>query len=331
VTLRRLAFPLAGLLGAAIAAVPGIAAGTTPPSTASIKAVDYAWQANGGTTAAATIAAGGTVTISYPQGFSAHNADFGAGPQPSNCTQSAGASSGPVPPLPHRPTTAGWSGTCTFKTAGTYSFHCDLHPFMTATIDVVTSPPPTTSTTTTSTTTTGTTTTGTTTTETATTQTSTSATTTTVTGPPSPEPSTSAATPSGPSTSTPVPGPPEPTVPIHSLPAAADAIAVSPGRHEPTIRGRAKISPAGAGGRLDVYVFAPPRSLGSRAGRWILVGRLAHTGLAAGTVRFSVRLTHSADRALRRRPLTVVVGVIVRSAHAGSAWTLRRLELLSSG
>jgi plastocyanin len=276
------------------------------------------WQADGGTTNSATIAAGGTVTISYPQGYSAHNADFGGGTSPSGCTQLAGANSGVVPPLPHQPTSPGWSGTCTFKTAGTYTFHCDLHPFMTATIHVVAGPPPTTSTTTTGTTTT--TTTGPTTTETAAPQ----------PGPTSSEPGTTTSIPAVPSTSTPTTGTPSPAEPpaaIHPPPVAARAIAIGAVRHEPTVRGSANISAAGVGGRLDVYVFTSPRSLGSRAGHWILVGRLVRARLTAGTVRFSVPLTARADRTLHRRSLMVVVGVIVRSPRAGTAWTIRRVLL----
>ncbi|MBV8430696.1 MAG: hypothetical protein JO244_06015, partial [Solirubrobacterales bacterium] len=41
-----------------------------------------------------------------------------------------------VPPLPNQPTAPGWTGSCTFSTPGTYTFHCDLHPFMTGTIVV---------------------------------------------------------------------------------------------------------------------------------------------------------------------------------------------------
>ena len=165
--LRLLALPLFGLLGAAVGTLPGIATGNSAPNTASFTAVDFGWDANGGTGNTATIAQGGTVTISYPSGSSAHNADFGSGSPPTSCTQTAGTNSGSVPPLPHAPGSPGWSGTCKFDTPGTYTFHCDLHAFMTATLTVEGSG--TTTTATTTGTTTGTTTTGTTTTTTPTT------------------------------------------------------------------------------------------------------------------------------------------------------------------
>jgi len=137
VRLRRLALPIAGALGAAAAVVPGAVAGSAPTS-ASFTAYDYGWMANGSAARTrVTIARGSTVTFAYPSGRSEHNADFfGTGPKPSGCTQTAGPSSGGVPPLPRQPTSAGWSGTCTFNAPGTYTFHCDLHHFMTATIVV---------------------------------------------------------------------------------------------------------------------------------------------------------------------------------------------------
>jgi hypothetical protein len=114
--------------------LPGSAAADSPPTTAAFTASDFAWTAGGGGTTV-TIAQGGTVTFSYPMGISEHNADFTTG-NPSSCMQTAGPSSGSVPPLPHMPTGQGWSGTCTFATPGTYKFHCDVHPFMIGTVAV---------------------------------------------------------------------------------------------------------------------------------------------------------------------------------------------------
>jgi hypothetical protein len=78
-------------------------------------------------------------------------------------------------------------------------------------------------------------------------------------------------------------------------------------------------------------VFASPRSLRPHAGPWTRVGRLVRTHLAAGTARFSVPLGATAEQALRRHQLTVVVGVVVRSPRAATAWTIRRVRVLSSG
>jgi plastocyanin len=124
-------------LGAGAAAVPVLAAGSAP----SFTAVDYAWMVTAvAKSTTVTIAPGSSVGFSYPTGHSFHNADFGTGARPASCTQTAGAPSGRVPPLPHTPTGMGWSGSCTFVTPGIYQFHCDEHPFMTGRV-VVQGPP----------------------------------------------------------------------------------------------------------------------------------------------------------------------------------------------
>ena len=140
--IRRIRHPSLGLAaivaGAALAlAVPALAPGDAPPSSASFTAVDSAWNVSGSSAHAVTIAAGGTVTFGYPSGTSAHNADFAGGLAPASCTQTAGSSAGATPPLPAKPKAAGWSGTCRFDAPGRYAFHCDLHSTMKGTIDVV--------------------------------------------------------------------------------------------------------------------------------------------------------------------------------------------------
>jgi plastocyanin len=105
-----------------------------PPPTATVMAVDNAWQAdNGGTTA--TVAVGGTVTFSYPSGMSIHNVDFTQA-QPTTCTQTSGSNTGAAPPLPSTPTGPGWAGNCRFDAAGSYAFVCGAHAFMTGTVQV---------------------------------------------------------------------------------------------------------------------------------------------------------------------------------------------------
>lgn len=151
---RRLSLGLAALVAGAAAAVavPALAPGDAPPTSASFTAVDFDWEAAGGGHTV-TIAVGGTVSFGYPSGSYAHNADFSAR-APSSCTQTAGSDSGAVPPLPALPTGAGWSGDCRFDAPGSYAFHCDQHPtLMQGTVEVVDpnapAPPTTTGTTTT--------------------------------------------------------------------------------------------------------------------------------------------------------------------------------------
>ncbi len=83
----------------------------------------------------ATIAAGGSVTFTYPRGVTFHNVVFG-GPQPTTCTQTAGPNEGAVPPLPRVPAEEGWAGVCRFDTPGTYTFFCSAHAFDGGTIFV---------------------------------------------------------------------------------------------------------------------------------------------------------------------------------------------------
>jgi plastocyanin len=137
-TRRRVVAGLAALVagtGAAYAVCGPAAVGSSAPSTASVTAVDFDWSMSGSTDYTETIAAGGSVTFSYPAGVSIHNVDFTGG-GPTACTQTAGATVGPVSPLPAAPEPPGWSGTCRFDTPGTYLFVCDNHNYMKGTIVV---------------------------------------------------------------------------------------------------------------------------------------------------------------------------------------------------
>ena len=289
--------PVAGVLGVAAAIVPSLASGSSPPASASFTAIDDAWEANGSPTSTqVTIAQGGTITFSYPSGGTQHNADFGSGPAPSGCTQTAGPSSGAVPPLPHSQTSPGWSGSCTFNTPGTYTFHCDLHSFMTGTIVVqapgsstTTAPPPTTQTGTTTTT---------------------------------PQPTTTATTPptppsggSGQSTGSPLAG------------TAASAISVPARQRGHLVRGSARIAEAGAGGKLEVDLFAGASALARRGRGLLRVGRAVLSPLTPGTARFSAPLDAVANRALRRHALMLTVVVTVRSRGGRAASVTRTIAL----
>jgi plastocyanin len=137
-TRRRVVAGLAALVtgtAAAYAVCGPAAVGASAPSTATVTAVDFDWSMPGATDYTATIAAGGSVSFSYPAGVSIHNVDFTGG-GPSACTQTAGAAVGPVSPLPAVPEAPGWSGTCRFDTPGTYLFVCDNHNYMKGTIVV---------------------------------------------------------------------------------------------------------------------------------------------------------------------------------------------------
>ena len=137
-TRRRVVAGLAALVagtGAAYAVCGPAAVGASAPSSATVTAVDFDWSMPGATDYTDTIAAGGTVTFSYPAGVAIHNVDFPGG-GPTACTQTAGATVGPVSPLPAAPEAPGWSGTCRFDTPGTFQFVCDNHNYMKGTIVV---------------------------------------------------------------------------------------------------------------------------------------------------------------------------------------------------
>jgi plastocyanin len=88
------------------------------------------------------ITPGARVTFTYPvnpANQSVHNVDFGDGPAPTSCTQTAAPAPYPIlsaPPLPLATEPAGWAGYCTFNTPGTYTFFCQAHDYMTGTIIV---------------------------------------------------------------------------------------------------------------------------------------------------------------------------------------------------
>jgi hypothetical protein len=282
------------VLGLAAGVLPSLAVGDPPPA-AQFTAYDYGWMADGGAGTSATIAQGGTVTFSYPTGGSDHNADFGTGPQPSSCNQTAGTSTGSVPPLPHQPGPPGWSGTCTFNTPGTFSFYCDFHPYMTGTIVVQAAGS-------TTTTTTGTT----------TPSTTITSTTTTSTTPKEQPPPTEPGVPIGP--------------PLQG--SASSAISVPATQRGFAIRGSVRISRAGAGGRLEVDMLAGAHSLGSSRHGLVDVGHLVRLGLPEGKVRFSVPLGPRARRALQRRHrVMVTVKIAVTSPRGAKASTSHAVVL----
>ncbi len=133
---RLMLLTFVGLAGAGVAILPSL--GSAQATTASFTAVDNGnffpvptWNAGGATAKnqgdlhAVSIVPGGTVTFSYPTGTSTYNAVFD-GAQPSSCVQTAAGPAEPIspaPPLPKTSQRAGWSGTCRFDAAGTYTFH----------------------------------------------------------------------------------------------------------------------------------------------------------------------------------------------------------------
>jgi hypothetical protein len=92
-----------------------------------------------------------------------------------------------------------------------------------------------------------------------------------------------------------------------------------------TVHGQVKVSQAGAGGRLEVGLFAAAASLAkARRLPQARVGRLVRSSLKAGSVSFSVSLSANGKAALRRhRRLALTVKVTLTPQH-GAAMTVTR-------
>jgi plastocyanin len=93
-----------------------------------------------------------------------------------------------------------------------------------------------------------------------------------------------------------------------------------------SVRGSLLVSPAGAGGRLEVDLLARRGSLASvpRGSARVRVGRLIRASLSAGATRFAVALDRRARSALHRRGrLALSVRIVLTPVH-GPILTLTR-------
>jgi plastocyanin len=115
--------PAAALLSFGV--VTGFAADKTIEATGNSLA-NYAW-----TPSTATVSTGGTVEFKNNSASIPHGLAFESPPAAPSCP---GVPTGPSGGM-------SWSGTCTFSQAGTYQFHCTVHPAqMTGTITVTGGP-----------------------------------------------------------------------------------------------------------------------------------------------------------------------------------------------
>jgi len=272
---------LAAALGAGVVVLPAMAGSETTPS---IQAVNgpgiypHYWSPSH-----ATIVPGRTVALSNPTAVS-HGVEWVHGPGTPVCSSgvpvgTTEAASGPQ-----------WSGSCTFASAGVYTFYCTVHGLsMSGTITV--------GSTETATTTTGTTPPG---------QTGTG------TGqappPPSSEQPTSGA--AGPLSL--LAGPAPAAVRVHSV------------IHAQSVSGSVDLSGAASGATLSVEVLVPRGALAPGGHGLTLVGHLRRSGLSAGVEQFQVRLSTAALRALRRHGHLTVRLVASLSTPAGARLRITR-------
>jgi hypothetical protein len=328
--LRKRYLPVAAVLGAGVAIVPALAAGSSEAKLEVNENCEvnswpcWAVQGSGSKPAPAsrvTIESGGTVAFSDEMG---HEANIKWTSTPSG--QPTCSSEVPVSPTPPK---TGWKGECKFSQSGTYSFESstlfDDGPTNFTKYEIVvggTGTGTTTTTTTTTPTTTTTTPTTTTTTPTTTTPTTTTPTATTPTATTSTQPSgggSSTATTPG-STQTPLP-------PSGGSPLATLALANA--QHGDTVHGTVQIPAADGGARLEVQLLAQNASLAKvKRSASSRVGRLVRSSAPAGTVSFTVSLDAQAKRALRRHhKLALTVKIVLTPVHGAALTLTRNLDL----
>lgn len=313
--LRRRYLPLVALLGAGVAVVATLAQGA---SSGSVHADDNFYMPS-----SIAITPMGTVTFSEG-GSNHHNVHFDSASVPDSCTNNNSAVGSWVGPSGNTsaPSTTGsnaaWSSTCTFNSAGTYTFHCDVHKF-TGTVYVNASGTvPSTTTTTPPTTTGGGGTTGTT-----------------------PPPSTTTGTTSTPGTTGgagggrggaaggggsgvgsgggagggPAGGP--------SAGAALGALTLASSQKGGSVHGTVSVTEGGS--TLTVDLLAPGASLArAKGGATASAGHLVRRSVGPGRVSFTVPLNAKARKALRRHrrlALTVKVRVTGPGGQTGTRTT----------
>ncbi len=326
--LRKRYLPLAAVLGAAVAIVPALAAGTPAPSEVKLEVAEHCyfkewpcWNVKGNNPEDIrqiqpfTIAQGGK--ISFEDNEAKYPTDVlwkGAAP---SC----------IPAVPSTPETP-WSSTCTFANAGEYEFESqDL--FNDGTFNytkykvIVETTGGGGTTSTTMTTTTPTTTTPTTTTPTTTAPTTTMPTTTTPT-PTTPTATTSTQPSGGGAPTATTPGSIEtPPPPVGGSPVATLALANA--QHGDAVHGAVQIPAADGGARLEVQLLAQNASLAKiKRSSALRVGRFVRSSAPAGSVSFTVSLDAQAKRALRHHHKLALTVKIVLTPKQGAAITLTR-------
>jgi hypothetical protein len=128
-------------------------------------------------------------------------------------------------------------------------------------------------------------------------------------------------------TTTTTTAPTTPSEPSHGSPleGGSRALKLAGSQRGSTVHGSIKVSQAGAGGRLEVGLFAANAPL-AKAGhsKKVGVGRLVRSSLKAGSVSFSVPLSAKGKAALRRhRRLALTVKITLTPLH-GAAVTVTR-------
>ncbi len=127
------------------------------------------------------------------------------------------------------------------------------------------------------------------------------------------------------------PLPPAGPIPIVGSPLAggSHALTLAASQHGQALHGSIDVSVAGAGGRLEVALFAPGASLAAvHRPAGIRVGRLLRSSVHVGTVSFAVPLAARGRAALHRRHRLAVTVQIVLTPVAGAPASVTRSVVL---
>jgi plastocyanin len=290
---KRLLLSAIGLLMAAAATLPAVAGSDTGLEIKAVNGPGPPLEAtHEWSPPQLSVAEGASVTLSNPTAIP-HGVHWISTPATPVCDASVPVGTG------ESASGTQWSGKCTFARAGTYSYYCTVHGAAMSGVVTVSG---------------------------------------TQTTPPGSPPTTPGApggqSPGGGSGGS---GGPGTTTPGSSTPAspflggAAKALTLAATQHGSSVRGSVRVSPAGAGGRLEVVLLARSASL-ARVGhaKPVRVGHLERSSLSAGTARFMVSLTARARRALKRRGrLALTVQVQLRPQLGASATVTRTVVLRS--
>lgn len=276
-TRKRLALAAAAAaLGAAVVILPAVASSETPPTVVAENVPPYYHYWTPPTT---TIGEGGAIAVSNPTA-TPHGVEWHGGPETPAC------SGVPVGTTPAASGT-GWSGTCTFKKAGTYVFWCTVHgEAMKETVTVTPA--------------------------------------TTTTGGTGTTPGSTGTVPGGGGGGGTSVSPPVPSLASPSVPVAVTAVKIRSLQRGGAVRGSLKVSSAGAGGRLEVELLAKRASLASARSSFLRVGRIVRPAVGPGAFPFRVPLSASGRRALARAGRLVLVVRITLTPRSGAATVVRR-------
>jgi plastocyanin len=139
---------------------------------------------------------------------------------------------------------------------------------------------------------------------------------------PAPTTTTAPTTTSAPTTTTP------PTTPVPSSSPLIGGPSLRSSQRGGTVRGSLEVSQAGAGGRLEVDLFASSASLATaRHSTLVRVGRLVRNSVSAGKVPFAVGLTPRARRALKRHHRVELTVKITLTPLLGPPFNLTRVVI----